>query len=73
MIRFDKSDRDVLVICTCGWRHHAAGVNIQASMAAADTAAHSHIGGPAHAVDELDRRQAMKAHSDRESRRRDTP
>ncbi|VXC21096.1 hypothetical protein [Aeromicrobium sp. 9AM] len=72
MIRFDKTDRDVLAICSCGWRHHAVGISIQASQAKADAAAHQHIGGPAHSVDELGRGQAMNSISQRD-RRRDTP
>jgi len=69
MIRFDKSDRDVLAVCSCGWRHHAAGLTIQASQAKADAAAHAHIGGPAHNVDELERRQAMNTIGKRATRR----
>lgn len=72
MIRFDKSDRDVLAVCSCGWRHHAAGINVQASQAAADAAAHAHVGGPAHAVDELERRRTMERLNERQ-RYRDTP
>jgi rhodanese-related sulfurtransferase len=71
MIRFDKSDRDVLAVCACGWRHHAAAGHLTASMASADAAAMQHL-YVGHSVNELERRQALDAGTARE-RRRDTP
>lgn len=71
MIRFDKSDRDVVAVCNCGWRRHVATISIQASMAQADSLAMGHL-AEHHRVDELERRRALDAGTARQ-RRRDTP
>lgn len=71
MIRFDKSDRDVVVVCACGWRRHVASISIQASMVSADSLAMSHL-AEHHRVDELERRRLMDTIGTRQ-RRRNTP